>query len=148
MSITARAYDFGSRQITTEIADTVITAGASPSGGTQAFIGPVSGIDVLTLVGQFIYGGGTGTAIATLYTRIGPTGVLIPIARWEFAVANRVKTFNVTGLTPKTDPGGNDSALTTEGAVDGFIGNYFELHLITTGTYTGTTEVQITGLAK
>lgn len=105
-------------------------------------IDDLEGLTALTLSARFAYGSGGTSCKAYVQTRFGD--VWVDIACFAFTTAAAHKVINLSGLTPKTTAvTPTDGALTDDTCVDGVLGDALRLKVISTGTYAGSTLLDV-----
>jgi hypothetical protein len=98
----------------------------------------------LFLQGSFAYGGSGSTVDCYVQTSLDGSATWWDIARFAFTNANKRRGFNLSALTPVTAIATPQvQALAADTSVDGLIGNFMRVAMVTTGTYTAPTVVQI-----
>lgn len=89
---------------------------------------------------NFAYGSGGTTVNAYLQTSLDQGVTWIDIAQFSFATASARVLYNLNSQTPQTTQVvAKDGALTANTAQDGIVGPQYQVKLVTTGTYVGTT---------
>ena len=121
--------------------------------GPGTFVGDwedgCEGILALSAQLQFIYGGGGASVTAYLQTSIDQGQTPIDIAAVEFTTASATEVVNLSGLTPRTTPlVPTQQGLTPGDCNDGILGDRFRLVVVVVGTYTQSTLLNATGVAR
>lgn len=98
----------------------------------------------LAVQANFIYGAGGTTVSAWLQTSLDGGATWIDIANFSFTTASARFVYNLSSGTPvTTEYTPTDGTLAANTAKDGLLGNMFRVKLTTTGTYTGTTTLEV-----
>lgn len=144
----ANIFNLGQRAVSAALTDEVITEGSAIGGGTQALVDRLEGMTAITLVAKLAIGTlGTGTAVKiTVQTRLGSGGDWIDIAEFDFTTSSALKVANLSGLLSKavaTDP-----ALSSEGVVDGVLGDALRAIVTSTGVYGANCNVSVTAAVR
>lgn len=134
-------YDLGDRTITAALTGEVITAGVSAGGAAQAFIDRLEGMAAATVFADFDYGSGGATCVVVVETSIDQGDNWIEVARLDFATADDKKTVCITAAQPALPS--SVQALSSEGVVDGVLGDRLRAKVTSTGTYAGGTKVTV-----
>jgi hypothetical protein len=117
---------------------TITTAGEQVS----TWVANQEGVLAILAQLRFMFGGGAGTVKAYLQTSADGGTTAIDIASFTFAGASAVKARNLSALTPRTtDVTPTDGALADDTSVDGMLGDRFRLKVVSTGTYSGSTQL-------
>lgn len=116
---------------------------------TGDWVEDLDGLLALTAQFRFIYGSGGTSVKAYLQTSIDQGSNPIDIACAVFNTASENAVFNLSGLTPKTSQvTPTDGALADDTAVDGILGDRFRLKIVVVGTYTGSTQLIGSAVAR
>jgi hypothetical protein len=87
---------------------------------------------------QFTYGSGGTTVDAYLQTSFDNGNTWVDIAQFHFTTASASAIFNLSSLTPVTTQyTPTNGTLAANTAKDGILGPLFQVQLVTTGTYVG-----------
>jgi hypothetical protein len=116
---------------------------------TGDIISGFAGIQGLTLQAQFLYGSGGTSAIVYVQTSIDQGQTWIDIWAEEFTTSSATEVVNLSGFTARTTPlAPTNQALTPGTCNDGILGDRFRAVVVSSGTYGGTTLLNITGMAR
>jgi len=97
-----------------------------------------------TVHANFIYGSGGTSVDAYLQTSFDGKKTWCDIAQFHFTTASARKAFNLSGLTPVTTQATpTDGSLAANTAIDGLLGDEFQLKWTSAGTYAGGTSLEI-----
>lgn len=121
-----------------------VTITTAVTGVTTTPITNLVGVNSLLAEAKFTYGSGGTNATAYVQTSLDRGTTWIDIMSFQFTTASGNKISKVStgiALAAATVPG--DAALTANTIVDGLIGDRFRLKYTTTGTYGGSTTLQI-----
>lgn len=132
----AGVYDLGSRSITAALTGEIITTGYE-AGLPVEFLGNLSGIVSLSILGKLVYGSGGLTIAAVVQTSLNQGQDWIDIARFDFTTANALK-FATVGIFAPAAPAAI-AALGSEGKLDNCLGDRLRAAVTSTGTYASTT---------
>lgn len=93
---------------------------------------------------NFTYGSGGTTVDAYLQTSLDNGTTWIDIAQFHFTTASARFVYNLNSQTPvTTEYTPTDGTLTANTSKDGITGPLYQVKLASTGTYAGTTTLQI-----
>ncbi len=98
---------------------------------------------------RFLYGSGGTGVVAYLQSSVDDGVTPVDIAAVAFGVASENVVLNFSALTPKTTqvvP--TDGALTSDTAVDGILGDRARVKIVVTGTYSGSTQLVCSAIAR
>lgn len=94
----------------------------------------------IAIQANFSYGSGGTTVNAYVQTSLDGGATWIDIAEFSFTTSSARPVYNLSSLTSHaTAVTPTDGSLTANTAVDGVLGPLFQVKLVTTGTYAGTT---------
>lgn len=133
-------FNLGDRAISAALTNEVITEGVSSSGVDQYFIDGLDWMAAVTLFANFTYGSGGTSCVAVVQTTIDGVN-WIDIARFDFAQASAGKRCNLSGLTPVGVAA--VAALSSEGVLDGILGDRLRCKITSVGTYAGNTSISV-----
>lgn len=133
-------YNLGDAAVTTAVTNSVITDGVSSAGVAQAFIDGLEWMAAVTLFVNFTFGSGGSTCIVIIETTLDGVN-WIDVARFDFATTSGAKRANLSGLTPVGVAA--VAALSSEGVLDGILGDRLRAKVTSTGTYAGNTSVSV-----
>jgi hypothetical protein len=127
----------------------VVTTAISATTSTP--ITNLPGVNTLVAEGQFTYGSGGATVNVYIQTSLdrGATWVDIINFNWTTASAkkiSRVTTFQAGSATTAVVP--TDGSLTANTIADGILGDQFRVKYVTTGTYAGSSTLQVDLILK
>lgn len=117
---------------------------AVTTAGTQvtSSISDLDGMLAASISIALQYGSGGTSIDAFAQVSLDGGSVWQDVAHVAFTTASAVKQFNVSGLTPKLTPlTPSDGVLTGDTAVDGVLGPLWRLKIVSTGTYSGSSQV-------
>jgi hypothetical protein len=98
----------------------------------------------LTVQANFIYGSGGTTVDAYLQTTLDGGATWCDIANFHFTTSSARKIFNLNSQTPETTQvTPTDGSMTANTAQDGVLGSQFRVKYQSSGTYGGTTTLQV-----
>jgi hypothetical protein len=110
---------------------------AALSAQVQTAIIDLDGMTAVTLDAEFGWGSGGVTATAKVQTSFDGGTVWFDVAEFDFTTASRKAVCNLSGLLSKAVA--TYTALSSEGVIDGVLGNMLRTVVSTTGTYANTT---------
>jgi hypothetical protein len=99
----------------------------------------------VTLQAEFVYGSGGTTADAYVQTSLDGGASFFDVANFHFTTSSAKAAFNLSSLTPVTTQltTFDNGSLASNTAVDGILGDQWQVILTTTGTYGGTTTISV-----
>lgn len=98
----------------------------------------------LTIQGNFVYGSGGTTVDAYVQTSIDGGATWCDIANFHFTTSSARKLFNLNSQTVQTTQvTPTDGSITSNTAQDGILGPLYRVKYQSTGTYAGSTTLQI-----
>jgi hypothetical protein len=133
-------YNLGDRAITGALSDEVITEGVSSNQVAQEFIDGLDWMAGATLFASFIWGSGGTTCVVVVQTSLDGVN-WIDVARFDFAQASLAKRCNLSGLTAVGVAA--VVGLSSEGVLDGILGDRLRTKVTSTGTYAGNTSISV-----
>lgn len=138
-------YNLGDRAVTSALTDEVITVGADANGNAQAYIDGLDWMAAVSLFVNFTYGSGGTSCSVKVQTSLDGVN-WIDIARFDFTTASAAKRCNISGLS--TLAVGAVAALSTEGELQGFLGDRLRAVVTSVGAYAGNTAVSVRAGAR
>ena len=109
-------------------------------------VGPTVKLDdvaYLTVQAKFVYGSGGTNTTAWLQTSLDNGATWIDIAGFQFTTATATKVYSL-GRTPVTTAyTPTDGTISANTAKDGILGSQYRVKYTTTGTYGGSTTLQV-----
>jgi hypothetical protein len=109
----------------------------------------LEGMHAVSLQFGFKYVAGGTTATAYVQTSLDQGQSWIDIAAVQFTTASGTQMVNLSGLTPVDTPVAPNFFTLAPGTVqDGILGDRLRAAVVVTGTYTGSTQINITGVAR
>lgn len=133
-------YNLGDEAVSAAVTNSVITEGISGGGTEQDFIDGLEWIAAATIFVNFTYGSGGTTLAVIVQTSLDGVN-WIDIARFDFTTASLAKIANVSGLTPVA--AATVAGLSSQGQLDGILGDRLRAKITSTGTYSGNTSVSV-----
>jgi hypothetical protein len=131
-------YDLGSRVITTELTDEVITS------GVNEYVDNLEGMLSGNFEIRFSYGAGGTDCKVYVQTSLDQGDTWIDIAQAKFTTSSGTKVLNLSGLTPVTSAvSPTDGGMSDNSSIDGILGDRFRTKVTSTGTYTTNTSVAV-----
>ena len=99
----------------------------------------------LSIDASFVYGGSGGTSVdAYVQTSFNGGETWVDIAEFHVTTASAERLFNLSSLTPQTSQvTPTNGALTANTAIDGLIGALLRVAYKSSGTYGGSTTLQV-----
>lgn len=127
------------------VAPTVITTALTKKLVSPVFKQLQPGPFNATLSAEFSYGSGGTTADAYVQTSLDGGISFFDVANFHFTTASAKGAFNLSSLTPVTTQLAvfNNGALLANTAVDGILGDQWQVIFTTTGTYAGGTTLAV-----
>jgi hypothetical protein len=98
----------------------------------------------MTVQFNFVYGSSGTNVNAHIETSLDGGTTWIEIAHILFATASERKVYNLVSVTPITTQYDATTALANDVVKDGILGSQFRANITSTGTYAGTTTLEIT----
>jgi hypothetical protein len=123
--MTAGVFDLCAMQIAAALSNEALSA-----------IDGLDGMTAVSLDASFAYGTGGTSVVAVVQTTLDGTNWR-DIARFDFGTAASVKHANLSGLLSKGIT--STATLSSEGVVDGLLGNKLRVVLNSSGTFVNTT---------
>ena len=134
-------FDLGSAQVSAAVSDVVITNGTTSAGVAQSLIDRLQGMMSVSLFAKFTYGSGGTSCTAVVQTSLNQGADWIDIARFDFATSNSQKSVNISAQAASAVAA--VAALSSEGKLDGILGDRLRAKITTDGTYAGNTSLSI-----
>jgi hypothetical protein len=134
-------FNLGTASIAAAVADSVITEGVSATGVSQALIVRLAGMASVSLHANFTYGSGGTACVVIVQTSLDQGASWIDIARFDFGTSSAAKTANVSASAAVGVA--TVAALSSEGKVDGILGDRLRAKITSTGTYAGNTSISL-----
>lgn len=134
-------YNLGDRDITTALTDAAITEGSSAQGAAQSWIDRLAGMESVSLQVDFTYGSGGTTFAVTVQTSLDQGASWIDIARFDFSTSSARKIANISASTASAPAA--VAALSSEGKLDGILGDRLRAKATSTGAYAANTSVSV-----
>lgn len=132
-------YSLGTFQITTS-ADYVTASGSELSD----MAGMVSGTFLLS----FTYGSGGTSGAAYVQTSLDDGNSWMDVVAMSFNQTSKIKAFTVTSAANATGVVPGSKTLSTDSALDGFLGPKWRVIVSTIGTYAGNTRITVDMIAR
>jgi len=115
-----------------------------------------SGLFTATFQAQFIFGAGSGTINVYIQTSIDQGQTPVDIAAFGFATTNATQLVTLSGVSLRipgfTPPNPfltpTQQGLATGSCNDGILGDRFRAVVVSTGSYSNSTLVNVTGVAR
>ena len=127
------------------LAQTTIAAATSATGTSQRL---PTNTESLIVQAMFTYGSGGTNVTAYVQTSFDDGDYWHDIASFQFTTATArklSKVISTAALTANTTT--TDGALTINTILDGVLGRHVRVKYVSTGTYSGTTHLTVTGFA-
>jgi hypothetical protein len=123
---------------------TITTAIAAP-GETQSVLTGVGVADQITMSSIFDYGSGGTTAKAWLQTSLDNGATWVDVISHAFTTADLTRVSSIYGdVAPASQAfAPSDGALADNTVINGVLGDRFRVKVITTGTYAGSTTLNV-----
>jgi hypothetical protein len=123
----------------------ITTAGTFTGDWNDDFEGCLSALINL----RFIYGANGTSVVAYVQTSADDGTTPIDVAAVAFGVASENAVFNFSALTPKTTQvTPSDGALASDTTVDGIVGDRYRVKIVVVGTYSGSTQLVCSAVAR
>ena len=118
---------------------TITTAVANQVGPTVI----LQGVRYLALQGKLTYGSGGTNAKAWVQTSLDAGTSWIDIAEFTFTTSTATRVYSLDSVAVTTIYTPTDAALTANTSKSGILGDRFRVKYTTTGTYAGSTTLQV-----
>lgn len=105
-------------------------------------------VRALALKAIFVYGSGGTNLTAYIQTSLDGGTNWIDIACFQFTTASAVRVFTLDSVAVTTIYTPTDAALTVNTCKSGILGDMFRVKYTSTGTYAGSTTIQVSAVLK